>query len=512
MYLGAALALFLAGCGGSDSSYVYSGGGAPVPGGGGSFSYPNFSNSSRLTVVSTFQPSDVETTLTSSIVATVDRGFLGSLAQVSLPGTRTGANHSTSSLPACGTAEVGALLKLLDDETARSQSLPTDDSAIRARYEELPEGSQREFFLITGFRKVTAAKVLQPSETAHCTIFAELDTLGQPCISREKALAVAEAFDSQNPNRPGSGIYDQVRAAFGSEWNQNPVGGNDGDMKVVIMFFRSATLGSNLFGYTSPADESRQSSDWSNKGEIVYINADKEIGQNLSTLAHEFQHLINYNSKVAQQGTFPANAQDENVTINEGLSQISEDVCGFDLDHGNTLLVTMINNYLSEPEAYNFFDFYHKNLGYGQGYLFLRYVREHFGDETIRAIASGSRVGKDNLEANLGSVGLNEVFRRWAVANYASTLNGTIPMIYRYPSGFRTNGTYDAGQLNGPRVGNLTSGGTSYSSTLGSWGVGYQSLVGGLGGSVSLQVQVPGESTAGIVYEASSGTFSRFDQ
>ena len=516
------LAVALAGCSGSDggSDVIIAGGDS---GGGNNpppppdpqtlvFDYPNFPVGGQLTLVSPFQPPGETSAVTAEVFAAVQEGPFSSLARMTLGKAVAVADSEPAILQApCGTSDVASLTTLMGEGSGGrngadilSQAVPT----IRPRFQELPEGAEEKFFLITAFKSVQAKKVLEPSETVHCTIFAELDGQGNPCITRQKALQVATAFDSNNPNRPGSGIYDQVRNAFGSEWNQNPLGGNDGDTKVVLFFFRSATLGSGLFGYTSPIDQSPTPSELSNKAEIVYVNADKDLIQTLSTLAHEFQHLINQNEKIVRQGTFPAGAQDENVSVNEGLSQLAEEICGFDFDNGNTLLVDVCNDYLSRPDEHQFFDFFAAGLGYGQGYLYFKYVREHFGDATIRAIATSPEVGKANLDAQLPP-GFDETFRRWTVANYATNLGGAVPSIYRYPSGFQTNGNYDAGQLVGVQSFLLSSEGFA---NLGAWSVAYQTFPGGSGDDVRLIVDTAPGSPVGVVVEAARGTFTAFDE
>lgn len=516
------LAMSLAGCGGggSDDDVVVTGGTFNNGGGGGTpppppspppppgsrtFTYPAFPVNGRLTLVSPFQPPAETSTTSAEVVATIAQG--GSLARMLL-GRSSVADEEPGTAIAqsrCGTADVSTLAKLMGDAPEpRAQAAP----GVRARFEDLPEGAQREFFLITIFKKVTAEKVLAPEETVHCTIFAELDEQGEPCLSRAKALQIAQAFDTNNPNRPGSGIYDQVRAAFGSEWNAN--GGIDGDGKVVLFFFRSQTLGTRLFGYTSPIDGTPGAGELSNQGEIVYVNADKDLTQTLSTLVHEFQHLINQNEKISRQGTFPAGAQEENVTINEGLSQLAEEICGFDFNSNNTLLVDVCNDYLRRPEEHEFFNFNAAGLGYGQGYLFFKYVREHFGDSTIRAITTSPQVGKANLDALL-QPGFAETFRRWTVANYATNLGGAVPSIYRYPSGFRTDGSYPAGQLRGVQTYPM-GGGTNGSGSLGAWSVTYLTFDQGTGQNLTVSVETAPNSPIGALFESARGTFTRFDQ
>lgn len=524
LFLSQALALAVVGCGGSSGTHVLGSQiGYPIdpetpstpPSGGQyqtkTFSYSDLEAGSQLGIVSTFMPVNAASSQKSDIVSTVLGSIHAQLIQA-LPPDAQSVGSLSQNFPACATSQARELAELLNAQGSDDHMIVGQNQA-GGSYEDLPEGAERNFYMITASQTVRARKMLAPNETTHCTIFAELDGQGNPCIDRAKALTVAQAFDSSNPNRPGSGIYDQVRTAFGSEWNQNPPGGRDGDMKIVIMFFRSQSVGDYLFGYTSPVDGSQGNSSYSNKGEILYLNGDKDVGQNLSTLAHEFQHLINENEKVSRQGTFPSGATSENETINEGLSQIAEDVCGFDLEHGNRLLVLNINDYFNRPEDYSFFRFNQSGLlGYGQGYLFFRYVREQFGDDAIRSIVKSSSTGKANLDAQLAPVGFSETFRRWAVASYATNLSGNVPSIYRYPSGFKTNASYNAGQLTGPKLSPVSLSGTPSTKSLSPWSVSFQGLSGSANQDLELSVRLSKESTVSVIYEAVKGSFSRLDQ
>ena len=467
------------------------------------FSFLNFSANSKLTVVSTFQPTQETVASPQTFAATLSRtsgAVLPRSASVASLG------ESESITDHCGTADVTLSGHLLAEEPIRPRQL----EGIRPRYQALAEGAQESLYLVPAGASFTFEKILQPAETTHCTILAEVIN-GNPVIDRTRALAIATAFDTNNPNRPGSGIYSQVRAVFGSEWNQNPPGGLDGDDKIVIVFFGPTTLGANLFGFMSPADSNPAAGVSSNKGEFVYLNAGKSNEQLLATLAHEFQHLINQNEKVNQQGANPVGAQQENVTVNEGLSGLAEEVCGFSLDNNNQLLRTVINDYLSKPEKHEFFDFYQTGFAYGQGYLFFKYVREHFGDNVIRDICTSKSVGKSNLDAQL-PVGFAETFRRWTLANYATNLTGAVPAIYRYPSGFKTNGTYAAGTLSGVKTFPLTGGQVNNSQPLNAWSVNYLVFSQGSGQTLEVSIDPQTGLPYGLLLEQIANQFTSLSQ
>jgi hypothetical protein len=463
------------------------------------FTFSTFNNNSRLTVVANFQTTTENNNETGTLQA--DLSELGALPRALLNRADPTVTASSGVNP-CGFADVCAINHVMGDTL--QQSAPT----IRPRYQELPEGSQEDFFLVPAFQSVTAEKILEPGETVHCTIFAEV-VGGIPAIDRTKALLVAQAFDTSNPQRPGSGIYDQCRAAFGSEWNQNPPGGNDGDEKIVLFFFSPDTLGEGLFGFVSPADGDPDGGGSSNKGEIIYVNAGKSNYQTLATISHEFQHVINQNEKVNQQGLNPAGAQDENITINEGLSGLAEEICGYTYESGNDLLVTVTNNYLEKPEQHEFFNFFAAGLGYGEGYLFFRYVREHFGDSTILALSTDTGIGLANLNAHLPG-GFPEVFRRWTIANYATNLSGDVPSIYRYPSGFRTDGTYAAGTLIGVRTFAMSNSRNNTSPTLGAWSAAYMTLENESGLGLRADITPAGSSAYGLILEQTEDQFTSF--
>ncbi|MCA9780890.1 MAG: hypothetical protein KC800_29420, partial [Candidatus Eremiobacteraeota bacterium] len=247
-----------------------------------------------------------------------------------------------------------------------------------------------------------------------------------------------------------------------------------------------------------------------NRGEIIYVNSGKSSYQTLATISHEFQHVINQNNKVNQQGLNPDGAQDENVTINEGLSGLAEEICGYTYESGNDLLVLVTNNYLQKPEQHEFFNFFAAGLGYGQGYLFFRYVREHFGDATILALSTDPDTGLENLDDHL-PVGFAETFRRWTIANYATNLGGDVPSIYKYPSGLRTDGTYPAGTLVGPKTFPMNNNTTNTTPALGAWSCAYMVLDDEPGTGLRATVTPAGSSAYGLIFEQQEGQFTSFE-
>ncbi|MEW6283522.1 MAG: hypothetical protein AB1758_33235, partial [Candidatus Eremiobacterota bacterium] len=314
----------------------------------------------------------------------------------------------------------------------------------RARFQQLAPGSTLDFFIATTGSSVTCQKLLDESQTVHCVVMGEL-VAGQPVVSQQTALDIARAFDSDNPFRPGSGIYDQVRAAFGSEWNSNPPGGRDGDSKVVLVLLSSRTIGgSTFFGFFRPSDEfSRAEIGSSNEGEILYVNVEVEPFDYLATMAHEFQHMVRFNQKFLRNGAFDGTR--EEGTLDEGCAVNAEEICGYSLTAaggGNSFMFGACESYLESAGGTNLFDFNGSFQFYGGGYLLVRYFREHFGEDAFRTFNMNTGTGYQNMVEVSGLTG-GELFRRFSLALLTSGFTGPVPDEGRFPSGFSTVGTFE---------------------------------------------------------------------
>lgn len=334
---------------------------------------------------------------------------------------------------------------LLRAELEQAQSRPRVEPEIRPKFQELAEGAQQTFFISISNLTVTCQKMHDDSETDHCTIFAER-VGGVPVITKTKALEIAAAFDDDNPfsSDPG-GIYDQVRAIFGSEWTQG--GGRDGDAKINFVFLSSASIGgSNFFGFFRPVDEySKATFATSNEGEILYLNADRLGSDNfdiLGTIAHEFQHCISMNVKFLHQGAFDGNF--ENSAIDEGKSTLCEDLMGYGLvasGGGSSFVFNVCRRFLENPSRQSLFTFDGQSDGYGRPYALLRYLVDRFGLATFQNYTQTPN-GVGLAQLRLSYPGFDNLFRDWSMATLTHDLSGPVPSIWRYTSDFDPTGTY----------------------------------------------------------------------
>jgi hypothetical protein len=321
-----------------------------------------------------------------------------------LPARSASLNRTVGVAPGgCATA-----LLIEQQEAAKEAGVlqqETTPTETRPNWGQLAPGQSGSFYVATTFREVECVRLLNDSQTEHCVIFAELVD-GDPVLDDARALEVANAFDRDNPFMEGdTGIYDTTRARYGSEWNVNPVGGRDQDQRVILVFLSSQSIGgAGYYGFFNPNDERSQAeSPISNVGEILFINADRtkdDLYDGLSTVSHEFTHLIMWNQKFGRDGTFPEGATLENATIDEGLAVLNEDLSGFSFEGeqgGNSFLLGAVQELLTTGLNRPFFQFKGAQSDYGAGYLLMRYLHDQFGAEKLKEITTSPAAGRENI-------------------------------------------------------------------------------------------------------------------
>ena len=205
-------------------------------------------------------------------------------------------------------------------------------------------------------------------------------------------------------------IYPQVRAFFGTE--PNP--GIDGDPRLHIL--HASGLGRGIAGYFSGADAfSSLANPFSNQKEMFSISLDwlhrlRDYEVYETVLAHEFQHMVHWH-----------NDRNEETWVNEGLSELAQELAGYPPDLGFSRVYasapdTQLNTWNIDPND--------NGRHYGSAYLFMAYFLQRFGEEMTRAVVSQSANGTRGFDAALQENGLNlsfeDVFADWVVANYVS--------------------------------------------------------------------------------------------
>ncbi|HBM97331.1 TPA: hypothetical protein DD394_07575 [bacterium UBP9_UBA11836] len=289
--------------------------------------------------------------------------------------------------------------------------------------------------------KATFRKILANDETKSVLVFAEVDPdTEEACIDEEKALAIDKIFGEANSyDDEGKAIGERVRSVFGKEWSKD--GGRDGEEKIVIMMCSS--MKKTLYGYFDPKDAfSKEDSQDSNEGEILYLNSNCSDTDLYSTIAHEFQHMCDFNQKVCLDGEF--SGQYEDTTINEGKSTLAEDLCGFrmraedeDTDEktvapSNSYLFKTTSAYLANPGKVSLLSFNNALGEYGQAYLLMKYITDRYGTSTITEIATSPNVSFDNIEDVTGTE-FSQLYYDFGMTNLLSNKDNA-PILYNYKS------------------------------------------------------------------------------
>jgi hypothetical protein len=179
----------------------------------------------------------------------------------------------------------------------------------------------------------------------------------------------------------------------------------------------------------------------SNGGEIFYMvvpdpagtYSDPRTTQSLLNsippiLAHEFQHMVHFNQRVLINGGGGTDA----LWLSEGLATMAEDLMsesrGLSTDVARryrTGNLTRVSRFLGDPTAVSLT----VTAGSGSlaergaGWLFVRYLWEHFGEDTVlRSLVRSTSTGIDNVEAVTGET-WGSLFSDWAIA-VQSEFNG----------------------------------------------------------------------------------------
>jgi immune inhibitor A len=205
-------------------------------------------------------------------------------------------------------------------------------------------------------------------------------------VDQEDLDASAQVFEAQT--------YPTNRSIFGSEWSP----GIDGDVRVNIFLGDVAGVG----GYFSSADEyPRSVNPNSNEKEIFYLNIYNAGPGNSyfdGILAHEFQHMIHWNTD-----------RNEELWINEGLSELAAYLNDFDVG-------SSVQSYLSDPDITVTRWEVQTGEFYGSAYSFTRYLYNRFGGKTIAELVREPENGGRGV-AEVTDMPFNDLFADWTVAN-----------------------------------------------------------------------------------------------
>lgn len=213
-------------------------------------------------------------------------------------------------------------------------------------------------------------------------------------------------------------IYPNMHQFYGSEW----IPGIDGSHKIYILF---SDIVKDVGGYYNPNDEYRKEQikdGRSNEKEVIFLNANLVDNANLkSFLAHEFQHMINWNQKKR------INNIEEDVWLNEALSEYSSTLLNYDSAYYGTTLEMRVRNFLQNPSN-SMTEWRNSNQDYATVNLFMQYLVDHYGKEILNSIVTTPKVGmlavNEAIQKVDSKASYKSAFTDWTISNYLN--NSTI--------------------------------------------------------------------------------------
>ncbi len=248
----------------------------------------------------------------------------------------------------------------------------------------------------------------------NCYIFVE-DAIWNTRVTQSNVDAVKNAFDNSTPVDPNKGIYQIDTETFGNP----PDVDNDPKIIILILDIKDGYNGSGGFvaGYFHSVNEVSGTN--SNMAEIYYLDADPTdlstqdgLNNALSTMAHEFQHMIHFNY---HNGT--AGKPVQITFLNEGCSTVAEVICGYPV-----YPQSYFNN------DYNEYLFIWRNgdvvlNDYSRAARYTTYMYEQFGADYLKKFVQSSLVGVPGINDALSKLNtptnlrFKESLENWFLAN-----------------------------------------------------------------------------------------------
>jgi hypothetical protein len=217
-------------------------------------------------------------------------------------------------------------------------------------------------------------------------------------------------------------IYPRLTAVFGQE-NRPGVDGEDRIFIVLSPAVDNWGKEKGLMGYFWSRDAIPGRLSRSNQKEVLFMTDqlfDRPELTSFGTLAHEFQHLLNFSRKAARLGY----RLSEETWLDEGLSMYAMEVAGYGLPAGDYHIAKDLRVFQEDPASFSLTSWSENPNGfaYGQSYLFVRYLVDRYGPGIIADILNDNRAGVACVSAVLEKRGTTfaENFQAWAIANYIS--------------------------------------------------------------------------------------------
>jgi Peptidase M30. len=263
----------------------------------------------------------------------------------------------------------------------------------------------------------------------NCYIFVEDSSWGTR-VNQPAVDSILLYFNSKTPANPSMGIFATDTSAFGNP----PDVDHDPRIIILLLNIKDGYSGSGGFveGYFYSFNEVNPSTpgySTSNFAEMFYIDTNPlnlttsgGLTSGISTLAHEFQHMIHFNYDKYEMSF-----------VNEGCSVLAEVNCGFPI-YNPVLYANEPNHYLLDWRSG---DNTHVLNDYSRAARFFVYLRDQVGIGVFKKIVASTQIGTAGIDAGLLSYGsplrFNGILRDWFIANILEDRSVDSLYGYSYP-------------------------------------------------------------------------------
>ncbi|MFW6282003.1 MAG: hypothetical protein ACOC1O_04335 [bacterium] len=335
-------------------------------------------------------------------------------------------------------------LRELERETFDNHNNASSVGSLSSTSAQKELGTTESFQVLTNFS----------TENYH-SIDAELKKIGQDSMLWiDKSINIPSKNIEKIHSEFEDDIHSTVKNYFGREPSTDdyPILTKNGE-KVNILITPL-----NVGGYFTTADlYNKNQFDHSNERKMLYINHYENQSQYLDyqigTIAHEFQHMIFYNEIVQNNDNFSYN-----VWLNEGFSQLAEDLTGYGYQQG---VSNNLGSFLNSPSDTSLLLWGNSAADYNISYLFARYIYDRFGANLLTDV---HKVSDDYQKALEGATGLSfrQLFEDFALAlwlNESGTIYG-----------------FDSITFDKPQTKNINAGESWSNENIVGWGIQYTKI------------------------------------
>lgn len=308
------------------------------------------------------------------------------------------------------------------------------------------------FFVVSqagqGFQVMTASMIHGGADAVIWLADDYLGSIGQETIDALVTGLEQRVKEGPTTRDPNKGVIENDIDIFGEPVKDR---WSDGEVKlhILLLDIESPIDGGSIEGYFSSFDQTTYYG--SNERNLLYVDLKKlvqggtsTVDEILGTIAHEFQHLINYSR-------YKGPGNKTHWIYNEGLSEVASIRNGYrDRDAGE---------YLKSPNRFSYFDAPTGSgsadtilRGYERSMLWIHYLSERFGDEFLYHLVPATGSNLEPVRSAMQQTGngsdVESVMGQFWAANYVqgtSTFQGESQFKYTYPVSARSSTTVNKG-------------------------------------------------------------------